>query len=149
VNKSDDIERMHLKCCKRILNVRSNTCTSGDLGRYPLFITRYVRIIKYWFKLLTTGNIILRTVYNQALNDCNQGQNNWVKKVKRILSEYGFSHVFDNQGNTNYSIFSNVFKQRVIDCFQQGWSGSVNESPVLIIYKQSDRLFSTRMVWIS
>jgi len=24
----------------------------------------------------------------------------------------------------------------VIDCFQQGWSGSVNESPVLIIYKE-------------
>ena len=85
---------------------------------------------------MTTDNIILRTVYNQALNDCNQGQNNWVKKVKRILSEYGFSHVFDNQCNTNYSIFINVFKQRVIDCFQQGWSGSVNESSVLIIYKE-------------
>ena len=87
MNKSDDIERIHLKFCKRILNVRSNTCTSGvygELGRYPLFITRYVRIIKYWFKLLTTDNIILRTVYNQALNDCNQGQNNWVKKVKRM-----------------------------------------------------------------
>ena len=114
----------------------SNTCTSGiygELGRYPLFITRYVRIIKYWFKLLTTDNIILRTVYNQAVNDRNQGQNNWVKKVKR---EYGFSNVFANQGNTNYSIFINVFKQRVIDCFQQGWSGSVNESPVLIIYKE-------------
>ena len=87
VYNSDDIERIHLKFCKRILNVRSNTCTAGvygELGRYPLFITRYIRIIKYWFKLLTTDNIILRTVYNQALNDCNQGQNNWVKKVKRM-----------------------------------------------------------------
>ena len=49
VYKSDDIERIHLKFCKRILNVRSNTCTAGvygELGRYPLFITRYVRIIK-------------------------------------------------------------------------------------------------------
>ena len=85
---------------------------------------------------MTTDNIILRTVYNQALNDCNHGQNNWVKKVKRILCENGFSHVFNNQGNTNYSIFINVLKQRVIDCFQQGWSGSVNESPNLTIYKE-------------
>ena len=139
VDKSDDIERIHLKFYTRILNVRSNICTSGvygKLGRYPLFITRYVRIIKYWFKLLPTDNIILRTVYNQALNDCNQGQNSWVKKVKRILSEYGFYDVFDNQGNMNYSIFINVYKQRVIDCFQQGWSGSVNESTVRTIYKE-------------
>ena len=107
MNKSDDIERIHLKFCKRILNVRSNTCTSGvygELSRYPLFITRYVRIIKYWFKLLTTDNIILRTVYNQALNDCNQGQNNW----ERILSEYGFSHVFDNRTEQNKIYFNKL-----------------------------------------
>ena len=59
------------------------------------------------------------------------GAKNCVKKVKRILSDYGVSHVFDNQGNTNYSIVINVFKQRVIYCFQQGWSKSVNESPIL------------------
>ena len=69
--------------------------------------------------------------------------------MSEIIHALTVLHCAHNQGNTNYSIFSNVFKQRVIDCFQQGWSGSVNESPVLIIYKQSDRLFSTRMVWIS
>ena len=64
------------------------------------------------------------------------GAKNCVKKVKRILSDYGVSHVFDNQGNTNYSIVINVFKQRVIYCFQQGWSGPVNESPILTFYKE-------------
>ena len=24
----------------------------GDLGRNPLYISRYVRMLKYWFKLL-------------------------------------------------------------------------------------------------
>ena len=86
--------------------------------------------------LLTTDKIIIRTVYNQSLNDCNQGQNNWVKKVKRVLSEHGLYHVFDNQGNTNAYIFINVVKQRVVDCFEQGWSGPVNESTVLTIYKE-------------
>lgn len=50
-SKSKEIERVHLKFCKRLLNVRLNTFTAGvygELGRYPLYISRYVRIIKYW-----------------------------------------------------------------------------------------------------
>ena len=38
-----------------------------------------------------------------------------------------------------------MFKQRVIDCFQLGWSGSVNESPVLTIYQQ--RVYALLWVW--
>lgn len=37
------------------MNVRLHTCTSGvygDLGRYPLFISRYVRIINSGATLL-------------------------------------------------------------------------------------------------
>ena len=106
VYNSDDIERIHLKFCKRILNVRSNTCTSGVygvLGRYPLFITRYIRIIKYCFKLLTTDNLSKRIVYNQALNDCNQGQNNWVNMgfpmflITRVIRITLFSLMYLNK----------------------------------------------------
>jgi hypothetical protein len=48
--KSKQIERIYLKFCKIILSVRNTTCTVcvyGELGRYPLFISRYIRIIKY------------------------------------------------------------------------------------------------------
>ena len=52
--KSKVIERIHLKFCKRILNVRISTASAGvcgELGRFPLYITRYVRIVKYWCTL--------------------------------------------------------------------------------------------------
>ena len=47
-SKSKAIERIHLKFCKRILQVR--TCTNtmavyGDLGRFPMYILRYHKII--------------------------------------------------------------------------------------------------------
>ena len=63
------IERIHLKFCKCILQVR--TCTStmavyGELGRFPIYILRYHKIIKYWFKVLQTENIILKNVYLQS-----------------------------------------------------------------------------------
>lgn len=68
--KSKEIERIHLKFCKRILQVRSNTCTAGvygELGRFPLFVQIYVRLLKYWFKVVNSYNIILRTVCYDAL----------------------------------------------------------------------------------
>ena len=47
-SKSKYIERIHLKCCKRILCVNNRSCNMavyGELGRYPLYITRYIRSI--------------------------------------------------------------------------------------------------------
>ena len=80
-SKSKAIERIHLKFYKRILQVR--TCTStmavyGELGRFPMYILRYHKIIKYWFKVLQTENIILKNVYLQSLHDVKCGKRNWV-----------------------------------------------------------------------
>ena len=44
--KSKDIERIHLKFCKELLQVKSNATVYGELGRFPLFINRYIRIMK-------------------------------------------------------------------------------------------------------
>jgi len=86
--KSKELERIHLKFCKRLLRVRVNTCTAavyGELGRYPLYIQRYVKLIQYWFKLIDSDNIILRTIYNAALDDCNKGRTNSVSNINIYL----------------------------------------------------------------
>ena len=46
---SNDVERIHLKFLKRLLDIKQSTSTAGvygELGRFPLFINRCVRIIK-------------------------------------------------------------------------------------------------------
>ena len=48
--KTKELERIHLKFCKRLLKVKLNTCNAcvySELGRYPMYINRYVRVIKY------------------------------------------------------------------------------------------------------
>ena len=48
--KSKELERIHLKFCKLILKVKTSTSNAGiygELGRYPLYLFRYVRIIRY------------------------------------------------------------------------------------------------------
>ena len=50
------IERVHLKFCKLILNIKKSTpdcMVYGELGRYPLDISIKLRIINYWAKLVT------------------------------------------------------------------------------------------------
>jgi len=58
-SKNKQIERIHLKVCKSRLNVKNTTCTMsvyGELSRYPLYITRYVRI---GARLLTVTILLL------------------------------------------------------------------------------------------
>jgi len=137
-SKSDDIERIHLKFCKRLLQVKINTCNVavyGELGRYPLYVNRYIKIIKFWFKILNNENIIMQIVYKQALHDCNKGYNNWVTNVKNMLNNYGFGYVFENPNVVQVNSFVSEFKCRLVDNFKQEWYGKMNNSSVLDMYK--------------
>ena len=65
------MERLHLELFKRLLGVKKSTCNIMayfELGRIPLEYMRLFRIIKYWFKLLTTTNCILKEAYNVLLD---------------------------------------------------------------------------------
>jgi hypothetical protein len=55
VHKAHEIENVHLEYCKKLLCVKRTTQNDfvyGELGRYPLYITRYVRIVKYWLSII-------------------------------------------------------------------------------------------------
>ena len=96
---------------------------------------RYYRIINYWCKVVSSNNIILSYVYKLSLEDCNHGYKNWVHRVKNLLDNYGFSHVFYNPNPIYLEKFPCIFKQRVIDCFIQDWYRSIESSAALEEYK--------------
>ena len=96
-SKSKKLERLHLKFCKRILKVplsSSNGAIYGELERYPLYISRYCKNIKYWCKIVQSENVLLNRLYTLAVKDCLSGYTNWVSRVKKLLDDYGFSEVF-------------------------------------------------------
>ena len=64
-----------------------------------------------------------------------RGQKNCVSKVRKLLNDFGFSHVFLNPESVLQNTFPYIFKQRVIDCFIQEWRASVEKSPILYEYK--------------
>ena len=135
--KNKEIERIHLKFCKIVLNVKSSTSNAGvygELGRYPLYINRFVRIIKYWGKIMQSDNVLIKLLYNELFIACNNGVKNWSYNVKQLLDKYGFSHVFKDPLLKNHSTFYLEFKSRVIVTFQQQWYVNVETSSSLNVY---------------
>ena len=107
----------------------------GELGRYPLYFSRYVRIISYWCKVKNTDNILIKKIYELGVNDYNKGCKNWVSNIKTMLNNYGFTNVFENNNCLNPTVFPGIFKQNIINTFIQEWLSSIKKSTVLENYK--------------
>jgi len=54
----------------------------GELWRYPLYINRYVRIVKYWCKFIDSNIIIVNKLKTILLDDMTRGKCNWASSVK-------------------------------------------------------------------
>ena len=75
----------------------------------------------------------MQTVYKISYEDCSKGKKNWVSIVKKLLYDYGFIIVFDNQAVVNEVVFLTMFKQRIIDCFLQELYTSKSNSSMLTL----------------
>jgi len=95
------------------------------------YFVSYLMLLCYlfWFKIMDSDNIILRTMYYAALDDCIKGRTNWVSNIKHLFNEYEFAHIFDNPHSVDIKKFTLEFKPKVNDWFKNEWLRSL-ESPV-------------------
>ena len=113
----------------------------GEIGRYPLYISRYVRIIKYWIKIVKSENVIVNMFYKDMVDKANIGIKNWASQVKYLLDSYGFSYVWDMQFNYDVPDICIDFKQRIVDDFLQHWKFIIESSRSLIMYRSVKEVF--------
>ena len=136
-----DVEKVHLKFCKKLLAVKQctqNDFIYGETGRTPLQTKRYMNIIKYWLKVTSSPNHkFIKATYDLLLNDLNDFPNktNWASQVRDTLFNLGFNEVWYNQSVGNEAIFLFTLKQRLTDIFIQNWNARLNESSRAIFYR--------------
>ena len=78
-----------------------NDFVYGELGRMDYQSQRYVIIIKYWLKVLSSEETkYIKQIYNRMLNDLTLQpiKRNWASCVKDLLSKLGFLEVLKAQG---------------------------------------------------
>lgn len=66
-----------------------------EFGRYPMYVQRKLRILKYWCSLLTTNNCILQNCYKELLYKYEKQQQkckNWVSLVRNELYYLGLGN---------------------------------------------------------
>ena len=88
VGQYDVIGKVYQNFVKQLLGVKPNTITSmlyAELGSFPLFVYIRKTLIKYWLKIMNSGQHSLpEIVYNNMFNSSEQ---NWTTKIKQILFE--------------------------------------------------------------
>ncbi len=116
--QAQQIERIHLKFCKRLLGVKlctQNDFIYGELGRTTLQTNRFYNIIKYWFKVIgSSERKYINIIYKMMLNDIVERPNktNWASHVKELLASLGFHHVWLTQGVGDIACFLNMTKTK-------------------------------------
>lgn len=140
--EAKDVELIHTKFCRWILNVKKSTNLAGlygELGRVPFTVIRKIRMINYWLKLLKLeDNAIVKQIYLMlkvdADNNISYNGSNWAFQIKSLLDELGLTYIWLQQ--TEIVIPINLIKQRIFDSFYQSWYANINNSNRLLTYSR-------------
>ena len=143
-----EIDKLHLKFCKRILSVKQQTpscAVYGELGRFPLSNICIERSLKYWLHILKSQNYCMYNIYMNQIMSSNVGF--WANHVKHKIEIFGYLLEYMDVNVDPLPIL----KQRCRDQFLQEWSMSVSNmsklSPkyltlyslaILIVVRQSE-----------
>jgi len=103
----------------------------GELGRLPIELIIYRRMVCYWARLLSGKNSKLSTLlYKVMLNDyiVNGTEYKWVITIKNILENLGMGNVWVAHTFRSVNCLSQQIKQRQTDQYSQTWRSNILSS---------------------
>lgn len=141
--------KLQLRFLKLIMGLKKRTPTvmvRGETGCCPISVDINCRVLNYWFKLANcdNNNRIAKIMYDHMLALYNLGDYvyPWLEFVKTTLSKLDMTFVFNAQTEgISFSWFKRTVKQRLIECYIQEWSHSVQNNPICEIYKTYKSIF--------
>ena len=155
INAEDPLEKLHLKFCRRILQVHSKTTNIGvygELGRAPLFIAQVVSAMKYFYHLkFSSENRLLEEFFSNVTEMQNHS---FIKSVETIHSLTGMRMPL-NIKEANRSI--DYLKRHLSHEFQVYWrlmlntdfaKGKVGNNKLIIPTGNINVNLNARSTWI-
>ena len=152
-HKSPDIEKIYLKFMRNILRLNRSVSTAavyGELGRFPLYVMRKVRIIHYWFKVTQSPDSLMSKILFGCTNDNDTNFcKTWAGNIKQLLYNLGFQYLWRNTEVNNAHI--SAVTQRIYDQYLQQHFGVIQASSKLDSYLlfKNDFLFEHYLACVS
>ena len=118
--KAPEMELMHRKFCKFLLNMppsTANVAIYGELGRMPMDLQRKVLMVKYWIRL--TSSFYISPVLWECYIINKQYNSAW---WKHILNSCGLSYVLDEIDWLCARDVLTELRTRLSDQFLQKWT---------------------------
>ena len=134
------MDLIHNKFYRKLLGVKRSTniiVLYGELGRTPASVTRKLKIIKYWNKILSNENTLQFKIYQMLRNDANNityGGQNWANQIKCLMNELGLTNIWFEQ--KLISIPVELINRRITDQYFQTWTSTLQESSRLENYSK-------------
>ena len=136
------LDTFYLSFLKSTLGVRKTTPTCyiyKECKTYPLHITRTLRIIKFWIKIVLLDDLTpAKLLYNTALELSENSEtpvSHWLSEVKNTLFKHGFGYIWLNQHFLSDFDFFPIFKTRLLDSFWQDINSSINDLSTHRLYR--------------
>ena len=115
-------DKFQLRFLKQLLGVNkysTNCAVRGELGSFPVSIYIMSQAVKFWFHLLQLPK---NSLAHKSLSEASSLNNNWILCIRNILSQFGFSHVWDNQATFNVDNLINALKLKMQQHYTSWWS---------------------------
>ena len=103
----------------------------GELGRLPVEIIIYRRMVCYWARLLSGKQLKFSALlYKVMFNDyiVNGTEYKWIIAIKTILDNLGMGNIWLSQTFTSVNCLSQHIKQRQCDQYLQIWRSNMSLS---------------------
>ena len=120
----NEFDKIFIRFSKFVLGVHSKASNFGvlsELGQFPLIISVITSCINFWLHTVqSTSESLVSEAYWEQCN--NPGvKSMWLCFVKNVLTDLGFSHLWDNQCTFNTSAILTCIKNKLKERFILYW----------------------------
>ena len=119
----EEVNKVTLSFLRQLLGVHKKTSNLGILsetGKYPLSVKIFTRIIKYWYRLETSENELLKASKETNLFQDRQGLQNW-HRIARYLIEITNMKCNPSKNELENKTDFKTFEQRIKDTYDNYW----------------------------
>ena len=142
---AEEVNRVVLSFLRQILGVHKKSSTlavMAETGKYPISIKIFTQIVKYWIRLETTDNVLLKATKLSVIDQNRKGNQNWMKIIQYLLKFTKIDQQPSVVASKNHNLI-NTFKKNIKQLYVEWWRSKMlsNDSTKFCFFYKYKKIF--------